>query len=89
MRPIHILCVCDLGGATSALLAQYLHEILEEQGYEAETDEASLVCVSEKLADSVGILSPLLYLFKGRSPSLCLMQVSFLWDSIKMNSFLT
>lgn len=51
MRPIRILCVCDLGGVTSALLAQYLHEILEEQGYEAETGEATLVCVSEKLAD--------------------------------------
>ena len=39
MRPVRILCVCGSGTATSAMLAAKLQDVLEERGYQSETDE--------------------------------------------------
>lgn len=41
MRPVQILCVCGSGTATSAMLAAKLKDVLEEHGYQAETDETN------------------------------------------------
>lgn len=41
MRPVRILCVCGSGTATSAMLAAKLQDVLEEHGYNAETDETN------------------------------------------------
>lgn len=41
MRAVRILCVCGSGTATSAMLAAKLQDVLEEHGYQAETDETN------------------------------------------------
>lgn len=41
MRPVRILCVCGSGTATSAMLAAKLQDVLEERGYQSETDETN------------------------------------------------
>lgn len=41
MRPVRILCVCGSGTATSAMLAAKLEDVLEERGYQVDTDETN------------------------------------------------
>ena len=41
MRPVRILCVCGSGTATSAMLAAKLQDVLEEHGYQLDSDEAN------------------------------------------------
>ena len=41
MRPVRILCVCGSGTATSAMLAAKLQDVLEEHGYQLDSDETN------------------------------------------------
>jgi PTS system galactitol-specific IIB component len=41
MRAVNILCVCGSGTATSAMLAAKLKDVLEEHGYDCDTDETN------------------------------------------------
>lgn len=41
MRQVKILCVCGSGTATSAMLAAKLQDVLEEHGYQLESDETN------------------------------------------------
>lgn len=41
MRNINVLCVCGSGTATSAMLAAKIRDVLEEHGYDCDTDETN------------------------------------------------
>ena len=41
MRNVNVLCVCGSGTATSAMLAAKIRDVLEEHGYDCDTDETN------------------------------------------------
>ena len=68
MRTVNVLCVCGSGTATSAMLSAKIRDVLEEHGYDCDTDETNppgatgfLVGINEdefieQLMDAVGAL---------------------------------
>lgn len=63
MRPVHVLCVCGSGTATSAMLAAKIKDVLEEHGYQAETDETNPpgieLAVTTRSWDVIAFTSPI------------------------------
>ena len=41
MRTVNVLCVCGSGTATSAMLSAKIRDVLEEHGYDCDTDETN------------------------------------------------
>lgn len=63
MRAVNILCVCGSGTATSAMLSAKLRDVLDEQGYQCDTDETNPPGISTMLLarnwDIIAYTSPL------------------------------
>ena len=62
MRPVRILCACGSGTATSAMLAAKLQDVLEERGYQSETDETNppgvAIAATTRQWDLIAFTSP-------------------------------
>lgn len=62
MRPVKILSVCGSGTVSSAMLSQKLGDVLEEKGYEMQTDEVApggvALAVSSGSYDLIAYTSP-------------------------------